>query len=71
MEMPDTILQIDAERLKLRNGAVITDISGKPDKRRPVIRQYPRFIASMPLEWIATACRLGGKAVHVALAIWA
>jgi hypothetical protein len=42
---------------------------GKPHGNRQVIR-YPRFVNRMPIEWIATACNLKGRAVHVALAIW-
>jgi hypothetical protein len=59
---------IDPELLRLPDGLgrVARD---KVYDHRQIIR-YPRFVNRMPLDWIATACKLKGRAVHVALAIW-
>jgi hypothetical protein len=59
---------IDTESLRLPSGEAAR-LSNELHNSRPVVR-YPRFVSSMPLEWVAAACKLPGKAVQVALAIW-
>lgn len=59
---------INPESLKLPGREVFPLFSTLQNSRRVV--QYSKFISTMPLEWATTACKLHGKAIHVALAIW-
>lgn len=60
--------RFDPNQLRLPPGAVAP---GTGSKRLPRHRRGQRFLRGpIPLSWLSPACRLGGKAVHVALAVW-
>jgi hypothetical protein len=60
--------RLDPDRLRLRAGPAPTLA---PTKRPPRHRRGQKFLRGpIPLTWLSVACRLGGKALHVAIAIW-
>jgi hypothetical protein len=62
------VLEIDADSLRLpdqQDSWRLANILSQGGLRR-----YSRFVSAMPMEWAEQACRLLGKAFHVAVAIW-
>lgn len=47
----------------------LTDFSRQMRKRKAKRCRAPFFAGPIPLAWLSRACRLGGKALHVALAV--
>jgi hypothetical protein len=61
--------RFDPDQLRLPPGSIAH--ARVPTKRLPRHRKGQKFLRGpIPLSWLSAACRLGGKAVHVGLAIW-